>query len=272
MVKATPWIVPANQAWEWVQQGATVLDARPYLLWLLGHIPGAVWVDWKVFTDSGRWNRGKLLTDSTQLQAKLQQLGVFQSRPVVVVGHPQHRCYFGEDGRIVWMLRTLGHETTAWVDGGHKALTDIGVPIVWGITAVERGDFTLQRTLTWSIEAEALRERLNSSTQIIDSREAREYEGRTPYGEARGGHFPGAIHFYFKSCLDGQGKLKSSPELLSELQEVGIQPQYPTVVYCTGGVRSAFLVGVLQQLGWNEVKNYPGSTWEWSVAGYPLRT
>jgi thiosulfate/3-mercaptopyruvate sulfurtransferase len=170
------------------------------------------------------------------------------------------------------MLRILGHEATAWVDGGQKALTDVGIRLVWGITAAQPGDFTVHRTPTWSIEAEALRKRLNSPVQVVDSREAREYAGKTPYGETRGGHLPGAIHFYFKRCLDGQGKLKSHSELLVELRDLGIQPHRPTVVYCTGGVRSAFLVGVLQHLGFSDVRNYPGSTWEWSAAGYPLRT
>jgi thiosulfate/3-mercaptopyruvate sulfurtransferase len=269
-VSATPWIIDATEAKDWIKKGATVLDVRPYPLWLLGHAPGAVWVSWKRFTFSERYRRGKLLSDSAQLQSQLRRLGIDQDQPVVVVGHPQRCFYFGEDGRIVWMLRTLGHGATAWVDGGQKALTEVGVSRVLGLVSPQSGDFTVRRTSTWLTEKEELQGKLDTSIQIIDSREAREYQGKTPYGESRGGHLPRAVHFYFKDCLNPQGQLKPQSELLAVLQGLGVDPHCPTVVYCTGGVRSAFLTGVLQQLGFRDVKNYPGSTWEWSATGYPL--
>ena len=47
-------------------------------------------------------------------------------------------------------------------------------------------------------------------------------------------------------------------------QEFGLRPNNEIITYCLGGVRSAWLFFVLRFAGYEKVKNYPGSWWEWS--------
>lgn len=266
------WVIDAIQAKQLINMGATVLDTRNRVAWCWGHAPGAVRVSWKDFSPPRARDRGKLLDDISLLEHKLRALGVSNDHPVVVVGYPNHPCSFGEDGRIVWMLRTLGHQAAALVDGGQAALAAAGVPTDMGATQPRLGNFTSDRTRQWEISKDKLKHQL-ANWQLIDTRERREYAGATPYGERRGGHLPGAVHFYFKDLLDAQGKLLSRQEILARLQQTGIEPDRPIVAYCTGGVRSAFFVTVLTELGISSAKNYPGSTWEWSASppeSYPL--
>lgn len=266
------WVIDATQAKQLIATGATVLDTRNRVSWCWGHAPGAVRVNWKDFSPPQVRDRGKLLDDINLLEQKLRALGVSNDRPVVVVGYPNHPCSFGEDGRIVWMLRTLGHPAAALVDGGQAALEVAGVPRAMGSTPPRSGNFTSDRTRQWEISKNELKHQL-AHWQLIDTREFREYAGATPYGERRGGHLPGAVHFYFKHLLDEQGKLLPRQEILARLHQTGIEPNRPIVAYCTGGVRSAFFVAVLAELGISTVKNYPGSTWEWSASApdsYPL--
>lgn len=268
------WIINAKEAKELIAEGATVLDVRPFPLWLLGHMPGAVAISWKDFSQSKAPNKGKLLENDEVLQQKLRQVGVSENVPVIVVGNPQDCFYFGEDGRIVWMLRSLGHSQVAFVNGGHSALVNAGMPIVLEWTQPQPGNFNLQRTHEWEIQRDELREKLDSEdVLILDTRETREYEGATPYGEKRGGHLPKAMHFYFKNLLDSQGYLLPNAEILAKLQALGIEKDRPIITYCTGGIRSAFFVAVLANIGLTNIKNYAGSTWEWSAASvkdYPL--
>ncbi|NES07095.1 MAG: hypothetical protein F6K22_32415 [Okeania sp. SIO2F4] len=112
----------------------------------------------------------------------------------------------------------------------------------------------------------------NNNLVIIDTRELREYAGKTPYGEQRGGHIPGAVHIYFKDWLDNNGMLLSRDKILEMLAKKGITRDKNFVTYCTGGVRSAWSSSVLVDLGF-QVKNYSGSMWEWSASDadiYPL--
>jgi thiosulfate/3-mercaptopyruvate sulfurtransferase len=87
--------------------------------------------------------------------------------------------------------------------------------------------------------------------------------------EARGGHIPGAVHLDWLRLVDESGRLRSPPDLLHALASVGVfepsrEPR-EIIVYCTGGVRSAFAWAVLRALGYPAVRNYDGSFWEWAA-------
>ena len=101
---------------------------------------------------------------------------------------------------------------------------------------------------------------------IIDTRERREYEGGTPYGETRGGHVPGAVHLHYRSLLRKDGRLRSPGALKRLLQKAGISSNKEIIAYCTGGVRSGYVVAVLAHLGFSKVLNYAGSMWAWAAA------
>lgn len=268
------WILTPNQAKQLISQSATILDTRNKLAWFLGHIPDAIHVTWQEFSQPQKPHQGNLLKDENLLQQKLRKLGISNSKPVIVIGNPAHN--FGEEGRIVWMLRTLGHNSAAFVDGGYNALVKVGVPTTFAANQPQEiGDFVVNRTALWEIQRDELKANLAENKLIvIDTREKREYNGATPYGEKRKGHIPGAVHFYFKDLIDNKGNLLPTEEIITKLAKLGIQLDTPIATYCTGGIRSAFFVSVMANLGFTNVKNYAGSMWEWSAESaksYPLK-
>lgn len=263
------WIVSATEAKQLIEQGATLLDTRKLAL---KRPQGAIYVDWRQFSPQEPATRGKLLDQEDVLTQRLQAMGISKQTPVVVFANPP--AGWGEDGRIVWMLRTLGHSQVVMVDGGFEALVDVGVPMQQGTTnAPEMGDFVVERNATWEIQQDQLQAELGKDNlAVIDTREAREFAGKTPYGEWRGGHVPGAINLYFKEFLGPDGKLLPSDAIRVKLEDSGITSDTQVVVYCTGGIRSGWLAAVLVTLDY-QVKNYAGSMWEWSAApadSYPL--
>jgi len=271
------WIINAAQAKQLIDEGATILDSRNVLIWLIGHIPEAIHISWKQFSQPS-FQKGKLIEDSKILEQKLGKLGIFNNKPVIVVGNPAFPCYFGEDGRIVWMLRSLGHQFSAFVDGGEAALTKIGLPITLEITKPKLGDFVIKANNFWLMQQDELYGNILTQNipklKIIDTRSPQEFAGATPYGEKRGGHIPDAVNFHFKELLDAQGYLLPSEQILAKLNNLDITTDTPIVTYCSGGVRSGFFVAVLTNTGFTNVKNYAGSMWEWSAATasqYPLQ-
>ncbi len=269
------WFINANEAQQLINQGATLLDARGKKLGQPQY-PGAQIISWDQFSPKTAHQRGRLLADDAQLTQKLQTLGISADRPVVVFGDPLNR--WGEEGRIVWMLRTLGHSQAVMVDGGFAALKQAqpfvpsSAPKQAGKTT---GDFVVQRRAQWDIQQNRLKAQLNApQLVVVDTREPREFAGQTPYGEQRGGHIPGAVHLYFKDLLDPDGKLLPREAIAAKLTPLGISPESQIVVYCTGGIRSGWLTAVLASLDFS-VQNYAGSMWEWSASPaskYPLTT
>ncbi|RMF69771.1 MAG: sulfurtransferase [Cyanobacteria bacterium J069] len=280
------WIVSPDEARWLVQQGATLLDARADHLKLRGTLQGAIAVTWQQFSQTKPASHGLLLSDNARLTQRLRQAGVWQNRPVVVVADPVRG--WGEDGRIVWMLRSLGHTQAVMVDGGYEAIAAAGIPVGRTIrrAAPTPGDFTIRRVSDWEIQREELRRLLadasraaapkdfseSPSVVIIDVREDREFFGATPYGEARSGHIPGAIHLHYRDLLDDRGAVLPRAEILNILRAKGIPANAQILTYCTAGVRAGWFTAVLANAGFR-VKNYAGSMLEWSsfpANAYPL--
>lgn len=267
------WVVSAPEAIALINQGATLLDAQGNGLGRR-RLAGAIAINWRDFSPTASTARGNLLEDDAILTEKLQALGISDNTPVVVFANPPRG--WGEDGRIVWMLRTLGHQQAVIVDGGYQALIQAGAARQANRQPeIIPGDFTVNRVSTWTIQQQELAQQLTANNvAMIDTREPREFFGATPYGETRGGHIPGARQLYFKDFLKEDGTLIPNDSIIEKLSEQGISTDTQIVVYCTGGIRSAWLAAVLIPLGF-QVKNYAGSMWEWSsgaASTYPLET
>ena len=267
------WVVSAAEARELIEaKKATVLDTRGKKDWAAGHVAGSMPIKWQHFARSKAPHKGELSRDDAALTKKLQRLGVSESKPVLVVGKPPKN--WGEDGRIVWMLRTLGHPKAALVSGGQDALEKAGLAMTKKRAKRQMGDFVVDRTGEYAIDRGELRKKYKAKdVVVVDTREKREYAGKTPYGESRGGHVPGAKHLYYTDLMDSKGGLLPKAKLQKKLKSLGITPDKQVVAYCTGGVRSAWLVAVLADLGYPNVANYAGSMWEWSAGDakkYPL--
>ncbi|NEO25873.1 MAG: sulfurtransferase [Kamptonema sp. SIO4C4] len=267
-IQQQDWVISGEQAKRLIEQGATVWDVRPKAKRL--SVPTTQPVNWQVFSQSDAPYRGKLLRDRATLERKLQQLGVKQNHPVVVLGSPL--TGWGESGRIVWMLRTLGHSQAYLVDGEFTQLTERRKGNK--VTSVPKtGNFTIQFNPQWTINQEDFKAQWEAKEVIpLDTREPREFRGATPYGERRGGHVPGAVSLYYKTLLGDDGRLLPRAEIEQILAAKGITKNDTLVAYCTGGVRSAWVTAVLADLGYS-VRNYPGSMWEWSASpasAYPL--
>ncbi|WP_204152810.1 rhodanese-like domain-containing protein [Leptolyngbya sp. CCY15150] len=264
-----PWIVTWEMAYAYLHQGATLLDAR-----------GKTWtprfskvrrIQWQWFTPHEPTQRGCLLNQDVQLSNLIHRLGITDA-PVLVVGDAHHG--WGQEGRIVWMLRSLGHPAACWVDGGWAALPSQPIPQT---PPSCRPTLSIERVPTWTIDRETLRHLITQPGGdrpwvVLDVRTLAEYQGALLHGECRGGHLPGALHLDSRDCLTPQGYLRSAAEIGNRLAQHGITRQHRIITYCTGGIRSAWMTTVLVQLGY-VAQNYAGSMWEWSAGAaqdYPL--
>ena len=260
------WIVTAERAAEILEtEGAVILDTRAASDFASENaLSGASNVTWQEFSRQDAPYRGLLLEDVALLEQRLGALGVSMSRHVLIVGDPAGG--WGEDGRIAWMLRALGHQGASVVDGGYAALSPLADKNQWDILdAPVAFEASPGEEITASI-AQVEAALGDTQTVLVDTREAREYDGEVPYGEDRGGHLPGAVHLHFFELIDPEtGLLRSEDVINTRLQALGITPEREVIAYCTGGVRSAWVIVVLRHLGYERARNYAGSMWEWSA-------
>ena len=264
---SSPWVIGPAEARRALARGALLLDVRGAAAFRRGHVPGSQRVSWRQLSRRGH------LASKAALKRALSALGVRRNQAVLVAGDPAKG--WGDDGRVVWTLRSVGHDKAALVDGGVPALRGTGVRLTTGAPGRATATrFTVRLRRRWSISVGEVKKRLgDKTTAFIDAREHREFRGATPYGERRGGHLLGALHLHYRSLLDKRGRLLPTATLRRRLRALGLKKTTPVVAYCTGGVRSAWLVVVLRHLGYTRVRNYAGSMWEWAAlpaATHPL--
>jgi thiosulfate/3-mercaptopyruvate sulfurtransferase len=255
--------VSVEQASALLQQGALVLDTRAGSEFHRGHIAGASRIDWKDTRDG--WGRtGRLSDDDGSLARKLGDLGVDDRHPVLVVGDSNRG--WGEEGRIAWMLEYLGLSDVHVLDGGFQAWRAAARPIETGRgTIAARRSFTPHRNPLMRAElGDVERESRAGGVVILDVRSDKEWNGATPFFEPRGGHIPGARHLEWTHLLDERGAMLPSEVVVGALGGIGITRETPVIVYCTGGVRSAFVWAVLRAAGFHDVRNFDGSFYQWA--------
>lgn len=257
--KAEVFVGPEHAA-ALIEAGARVLDARgtfaeaPYL-------PEAAAVDWMALRD-GLARTGRL-AETKRLVAAFEAAGVRRDRPVLVYGAADDG--WGEEGRIWWTLRYLGHPDVHVLDGGVKAWVKAGRPTADAPVTPPRGDFAAKVVPRRRAEARELRAApKRKDVVVLDVRTDEEYAGATPYLSARGGHVPGARHLEWRDLLAADGRLKPKAALEAIFEAHGVTRDRRVIAYCTGGVRSGFVVAVLAHLGHPDPANYDGSWWEWA--------
>lgn len=253
--------VSATDADGLIKAGAQAIDARgtfakaPYL-------PGAQVLDWMDLRD-GVARTGRL-DDLPQIIEALEQAGIQPGRPVVVYGAAAEG--WGEEGRIWWTLKHLGHQQVFILDGGIESWVREGLGTSKSPAKRTRSKWTGETQLRLrSNSQEVLDATARKDVLVLDVRTPEEYAGETPYLSPRGGHVPGAVHLQWRDLLQADGRLRADSDLRTLFAARGINSEQRVIAYCTGGVRSAFVVAVLAHIGHADASNYDGSWWDWSM-------
>lgn len=245
-------------------QNVIILDARKDTEYKVGHISGAINAPWQSFANMqgkpGDTGWGVVLPKE-KLAEKLGALGISSDKEIVIYADPNA---WGEDGRILWMLRMAGLRNTKLLDGGwpawknDKGETSNEVPT---LKPAQLSIATYDESMTATTDYIKANK---NKIKIVDARAKKEYDGAKDFGEKRGGHLPGAINLPFKEVYNDDGTVKSVPELKKLFADAGLKPEDEIVTYCTKGIRSAHMAMILRMAGYENARNYDASFYEWA--------
>lgn len=241
------------------------------LLYRTGHIPGALKLDW---IDDLNDALQRDYVDSVRLQQLLRERGIDDDTTIVLYGDKNNwwACY------AFWVLRLFGLGNLRILDGGRARWIQEGRPMVTDVPDVTPGSITVPPRDETAIRAfkEDVLAHLVDGGQLVDVRSPEEYRGERMHmpdypneGALRGGHIPGARNVPWARAVDPDTHVFRTADALRQLyvEEQGLDPAGPTVVYCRIGERSSHTWFVLTQLlGWEQVRNYDGSWTEWGNA------
>lgn len=229
-------------------------------------LDGAIVLGWPelakmdVENDTVGWGT---IPEADDVANRLSEKGISKDKEIILFSTANKG--WGDDGRILWELKSLGYDNLKMVDGGVDALEKAGVTFDSDPATLEKAEVQIDKVdRTHVINTDEL-VRDYDKYVIVDSREAKEYDGAVLYGEKQGGHLPNAINVPFTTLFKENGELKSNEDLKAMFEEKGITSDKSVVTYCTGGIRSGYMQVILEMLGYNDSKNYEGSYYTWSA-------
>jgi thiosulfate/3-mercaptopyruvate sulfurtransferase len=178
-----------------------------------------------------------------------------------VVAYDAHGGMFA--ARLWWMLRWVGHEAVAVLDGGMAAWQAQGLPLTAEVPAKARGTISARSPLVSTVSAdEVLANIAGGERTVVDARAADRFRGENETIDPVGGHIPGAKNRFFKDNLQADGRFKDAQQLKADFGGIVGDPAR-AIMQCGSGVTACHNLLALEVAGMPGAALYPGSWSEW---------
>jgi thiosulfate/3-mercaptopyruvate sulfurtransferase len=233
-----------------------------------GHLPNALFADMEHALsgekrDAGGAFRGRHpLPEKDAFVELLRSWGV--NDDTQVVAYDAHGGMFA--ARLWWMLRWVGHEAVAVLDGGLPAWQSAGLPVATEPPAARaRGTIAARAPLVTTVDVHAVLHNVeHGGRTVVDARAPDRFRGENETIDPVGGHIPGAKNRFFKENLQPDGRFKAPEQLKAELG-VAVGDPRNAIMQCGSGVTACHNLLALEVAGMPGAALYPGSWSEWSA-------
>ena len=184
------------------------------------HIPGSLYVHMNqdlsathVPRKTGRYP----LSSVDDMAKKFSAMGIDKSIQVVVYDDAGG----SHAARFWWMLRWLGHDTVAVINGGWSRWIKEERPVSSELLIPEAKEFIASPRLSWTVTADEILKDLNNPGKcLFDARSAQRFRGENESFDSVAGHIPGAHSVPFTDNLDENGNWKSRSELRQKFENL----------------------------------------------------
>lgn len=231
----------------------------------VSHIPDAIFVSLAhdlAAPRTGANGRHPLPAPET-IAATFGRLGIGDD--IQVIAYDQDAGPFAS--RLWWMLRYLGHDAVAVLDGGFAKWTREGRPVRGGVESRAAARFTarLRKEMRVTVE-DTLAHLDDPSVLLIDARSPERFEGQPDPLDNVPGHIPGARNRFYRNNVSETATLRPASELKADFEQVlAGTPADRVVMYCGSGVTACHNLLAMEHAGLHGAKLFAGSWSEWEA-------
>jgi thiosulfate/3-mercaptopyruvate sulfurtransferase len=267
---------------EWLAEHLTdpkvrvVESDEDILLYDIGHIPGAVKLDWHTqMQDQVKRD----FVDKAGFEKLASERGIANDTIVIFYGDKNN--WYATYG--FWLFKYYGHEDVRVLDGGRIKWEAEGREYTRDVPSYPETNYKAKEpnNAIRAFRDQVLQVVQSSGADLVDVRSTPEYTGELLHavgypqeGAQRAGHVAGARNIPWGMAARPDGTFKPADELRELYAAEGITGDRDVVAYCRIGERSSHTWFALSYLlGYNNVRNYDGSWTEWgSLVGVPIET
>ncbi len=228
------------------------------------HIPGAVYasLDRDLSGEKNGRNGRHPQPDPASLADAFGRLGIDAS--VQVVAYDQDTGMYAS--RLWWLLRWLGHDAVAVLDGGFAKWRAEQLPVRSGVEIPTPRAFGGAPRAGWMVNVDEVAQVVASGDALLlDARSPERYRGESETVDRKAGHIPGAANHFYKWNLTDDGTFRTPAEIRERLRaSAGHAPPERIICYCGSGVTACHNLLALEHAGLGGSRLYVGSWSEWS--------
>ena len=232
------------------------------LAYATAHIPGArfLHLDRDLSAPTTGKNGRHPLPDPQAFMRTLGAAGVDSNKQVVA--YDDKTSVYA--ARLWWMLRWLGHENVAVLDGGYAKWTHEARPVTGAPPQPVPARFA-GRPRAISVDADEVLGAIGRPGRVlIDARAPDRYRGENETLDPVGGRIRGSLNHFFRDNLDASGCFKPAAELRQAFTALlGDAPPDAVVHSCGSGVSACHNLLAMEIAGLSGSRLYPGSWSEW---------
>lgn len=224
------------------------------------HVPTSVHLGYSKLVRRSKYAQG-LFPAMEDINKTLSSIGLRPDTHVVAYDDEGS----GRASRLLLTLDAVGHNRFSLLNGGMTAWADEGFPLHVEPEYHEPSDFQAASYRDVIVDKDYILANLNNDNiALIDTRSHDEFTGLQPLAK-RSGHIPGAINIDWKLNKNParHGRMKSDDKILEMLADRRITRDKEIIAYCQTCHRSSHTYIMLKQVGYPDVKCYPGSWSEW---------
>lgn len=238
-----------------------------------GHIPGADFLDLQSeFSDKSHKGWFMMPKDPTRLEAAFSRHGIGEGTRVVLysVGTMMWAT------RFWWMLRSLGFDNVAVLDGGFDKWKAEGRALETGhAKGYPPAVFTARPRPGLFVGRDAVKAAIGKpGTVTVNALGPQFHAGLEPSRYGRPGRVPGSVNVSAATLVDPTTKgFTSLADAEAKLKAQGVTKDKQVIAYCGGGISATIGLFLMHQLGYDNITLYDASMGEWAKdASLPIET
>lgn len=226
-----------------------------------GHIPGSGFLDLQGELSDSTKPTNFMMLEPGELARRVAAKGIGESARVVLYSRKGMQWAT----RVWWMLRSIGFDNAAVLDGGFDKWAAEGRPLAVQETVYPAATLVAKPRSGLFVGKEEMQAAIGDSGACsINALAPDLHSGANPrYG--RPGRIPGSVNVPVVALQDPKTLTVLPPEsVAATFAGVGADKSKRILIYCGGGIAATLDAFLLHQLGYENIAVYDASMSEWA--------